>query len=306
MILSLMAGAAVGDIAYVTNQNSNDLSVIDLDTRAEIRRIPVPGGPAGVQVASHLQAVFTVSPNDKTLRRFDIQSGKMTGQIELDGGPIGIAQSDTHIFVSDWFNARIWIIDAENMAIIGTLETGAAPAGLAVSNDGHWLVSADRDADALSVFDLTTQRQHTRIRVGTRPFAVSFDQQGRVYSTNVGSDTVTIADPETGQTITTLQTGSRPYGVAFAKGHIFVSNQYGDTISVYDYHTYEPQHIIEVGEYPEGINATANEDHVVVANWFSNTLTVIDAVSFTIKAEVTTGDGPRAFGQFILPTEGQK
>ena len=37
---------AAGDLAFVTNQSSSDLSVLDLDKRSETARIPVPGQPA--------------------------------------------------------------------------------------------------------------------------------------------------------------------------------------------------------------------------------------------------------------------
>ncbi|MBO6551186.1 MAG: hypothetical protein JJ964_16415 [Rhizobiales bacterium] len=41
-------------------------------------------------------------------------------------------------------------------------------------------------------------------------------------------------------------------------------------------------------------------DYVYVACWFSNLLMKIDTTSLKVVAEVKTGDGPRAFGRFIL------
>jgi len=38
---------------------------------------------------------------------------------------------------------------------------------------------------------------------------------------------------------------------------------------------------------------------VHVANWFSNTPSVIDAAAPTVTAEIAVGDGPRAFGAFL-------
>jgi YVTN family beta-propeller protein len=64
--------------------------------------------------------------------------------------------------------------------------------------------------------------------------------------------------------------------------------------------------VIDVGEYPEGIDASADGAHIYVANWFSNTLSVIDTVTLAVTGEATTGDGPRAFGQFIAATGGTK
>lgn len=293
---------AAGDLAFVTNQNSNDLSVLDLDTRREIRRIPVPGSPAGVAVSPE-GFVITVSPSDKTIRKFDAGSGALLGSLQLDGGPIGIALEDRTAYVSDWYNARIWIIGTQDMTLRGTLTTGAAPSGLAVSTDGTWLVSADRDADQLSVFRLPGGALLRQIPVGARPFAVSFGPDGHVYSADVGSNTITISDVTNGSRVAQYRTGERPYGVAFAAGRAFVSDQYADTVSVFDQTSRARIATIDVGEYPEGIAADSQGRHIIVANWFSNTVSVIDADTLTLMYDIETGDGPRAFGTFILAEE---
>lgn len=289
--------AMAGDLAYVTNQNSSDLSVLDLDRRAEIARRPLPGKPAGVAVSPD-GAVYTVSPDSKTVRRFDA-SGRETARAVLDGGPIGIALARGLVFVSDWYNARIWILKADTLAPAGTLATGSAPAGLAVSPEGRWLASADRDANQVSVFALDTLALHCRLTVGTRPFGLAFAPDGRLFVGNVGSDDVTVLDVSAGKTLATVPVGARPYGVAFARGRAFVTNQYADSVSVIDLDTLDPVAEIEVGEYPEGIDTASDGTTLVVANWFSNTVSLIDAERLTVTGEIATGDGPRAFGKFI-------
>ncbi|ARE39092.1 hypothetical protein RGUI_0951 [Rhodovulum sp. P5] len=294
---SLAVPVAAGDLAYVTNQNSSDLSILDLDLRAEVERIAVPGKPAGVAAAQG-GGFFTVSPDSKTVRRFDAK-GREVAQTVLDGGPIGIAVTRDIAFVSDWYNARIWLLDAETLTQTGTLATGSAPAGLAVSPDGRWLASADRDADQVSVFDLGTGALRHRVDVGTRPFGLAFAPDGRLFVGNVGTDDVTVLDAAKGQTLATIPVGARPYGVAFARGRAFVTNQYADTVSVIDLATLAPVTEIAVGEYPEGIDTASDGKTVVVANWFSNTVSLIDAERLTVTGEIATGDGPRSFGKFI-------
>lgn len=300
--------AARADFAFVTNQSSEDLSVIDLDRMVEVARVPVPGKPAGVAASRELGAVFTVGPDDKTIRRFDLADLERSGGAvrpvavaTLDGGPIGVAVDPRRrrLFVSDWYNARVWAIDVDRMAIERELTTGAAPSGLAVSPDGRWLAVADRDADQLSIFDAESLTLAHRVAVGVRPFGVSFAPDGRVFTADVGSDTVTAVDPTTGAVVGRGATRKRPYGVAFAAGRVFVTNQYDDSVSVLDAGTLEPVKVIDVGEYPEGIGTTADGRSVVVANWFSNTISVIDAAALTVTGKVATGDGPRAFGLFL-------
>lgn len=303
LLLALCLAAsplAAADLAFVTCQTGDTLGVIDIAEGQEVSRWSVPGKPAGV--AASPGAVFTVAAEAKTVRRHDPATGAVLRHAVLDGGPIGIVHDPIRrrLFVSDWYNARVWVLDDQSLAHLRDLETGAAPAGLALSQDGRFLASADRDADAVSIFEAESLRLLHRISVGARPFGLRFDPTGRLHVANVGTDDVTVILPETGQVQATVQVGARPYGIAFAKGRAFVSNQYAESLSVIDLATLTPTETVDTGEYPEGIDATSDGQRVLVANWFDNTVSIIDAATLAVLASVETCDGPRAFGAFVL------
>ena len=134
--LTLAALPAAGEIAFVTCQNGDAVSVLDLDTGTERARWEVPGKPAGVAVGGG--AVFTVSPDSKTVRRLSLQ-GEVTAATALDGGPIGAAYDPgrDRLFVSDWYNARLWALDGTTLEVQAELPAGAAPAGLAPVSYTH-------------------------------------------------------------------------------------------------------------------------------------------------------------------------
>ncbi len=297
---------AAGTFAFVTNQNSSDLSVLDLDKRTELKRIDVPGKPAGIHVSPLLDSFYTVSPDNMTVRRFSLSSCKVQAEAVMPGGPTGVvlAQTTGQLFVSDWYNSRVFVLDAETLNWVGELETGAAPAGLAVAGDDEFLVSADRDADQVSVFSLPDLKLLHRIDVGTRPFGVAAGPDGFVHVANVGSDDVYVVDPARGVVIAIIAVGARPYGIGFAAGQAFTTDQYADTVTVYTLSDYRKIDTVDVGEYPEGIAGDPDGKMVVSTNWFSNSISLIDPISHDVLAEVPTGDGPRAFGQFLYSTVG--
>lgn len=300
LFLAAAPMAAAGDLAFVTCQNGDAMGVIDVDLGKQIAQWDVPGKPAGVAASS--EAVFSVATAAKTVRRHDPLTGLVTADTVLDGGPIGVAHDARRgrLFVSDWYNARVWVLDDGSLQLKTELEVGAAPAGLDLSHDGQYFASADRDADAVSVFDADSLTLLHRIRAGTRPFGLRFGPRGLLYVANVGSDDLTVIDPMTGDVSSTIPVGARPYGIAFAQGRGFVTNQYADSLSVFDLGSLEPLGIVETGEYPEGIDATSDGRRILVANWFDNTVSIIDAASLAVLASVDTCDGPRAFGAFVL------
>ena len=136
--------------------------------------------------------------------------------------------------------------------------------------------------------------------MGERPFGISASPDGRIFCANVGTNSVTVIDPDTGAVLKDIPVGERPYGVAFAKGRGFVSNQYSDTVTIFDANSFDVIQTLDVGEYPEGIDVTSDGSLVVVANWFSNTVSLIDPELMEVTGEIETGDGPRAFGRFVV------
>lgn len=291
---------AAAELAYVTCQNGDALSVLDLEAGEEIARWSVPGKPAGV--AASTGAVFTVAADGKTIRNHDPASGDVAKSTMLEGGPIGIAHDPKRgrLFVSDWYNARIWVLDDSSLSTQQELTVGAAPAGLAMSQEGRFLASADRDANQVSIFDAETLVLHHRVNVGTRPFGLRFAPDGRLFVGNVGSNDLTVLDPDSGEIQATVPVGHRPYGVAFAMDRAFVTNQYEDTVSVIDLATLTPVATLETGEYPEGIDTSSDGKQIIVANWFDNSVTIFDAETLFMVNEIETCDGPRAFGAFIV------
>ncbi|WP_216003591.1 YncE family protein [Citreicella sp. C3M06] len=111
LVLALAAAtSASADLAFVTCQAGDARSVVDTVSQAEIARWEVPGKPAGAAVAPGV--VYTVSPDDKTVRRWSPEGALLASQA-LDGGPIGAVfdAARGRLFVSDRYDARVFLMD---------------------------------------------------------------------------------------------------------------------------------------------------------------------------------------------------
>ena len=78
-----------------------------------------------------------------------------------------------------------------------------------------------------------------------------------------------------------------------------MTNQYDASVSVIDGNDLKLIATVKVGEYPEGISTHPDGKQVYVANWMGNTVSVIDAAELKVVNTIPTGDGSRAFGEFI-------
>ncbi|MTH78308.1 YncE family protein [Paracoccus aestuariivivens] len=295
LAVGLWAGSAgAADLAFVTSQNADAVSVINLQSGKILAETPVGGAPAPVAYDPDHQRAYVISAKTGRLTVLD-ESGAVTLTKDFPEGAFGLAATkDGGVFVTDWYQARLFRLDA-SLQQLWTVPTGKAPAG--VATDGRLVATADRDEDQISVYDTETGDLWVRVKVGKHPYAITF-HKGLIWTADVRSDTVSVVDPVQGRMIGQVPTGSHPYGIAFAKGRGFVTNQYAGTVTVFDPDTRAQLATLETGDYPEGIAALPDGSGVVVAHWDSNNLVWIDAATLSVTHELDLPDGPRAFGEF--------
>lgn len=291
-----LSPAFAGDLAFVTSQNADKVSIIDLGSGRVLSETSVPGGPAPIAYDALRSLAYIISAKDGYLNVLN-EAGQLVWRVSLGEGAFGVAVSPSGgLFVTDWYGNRLIRLDS-HLTRIWSVPTGAAPAGVAISPDGALVATADRDDNQISVYDALTGRRLRIVKAGAHPYAVTF-HDGRIWTTNVQADSVTVIDALSGRVSGTIPTGSRPYGIAFAGGKGFVTNQYAGTVTVFDEKTLAVLSTIETGDYPEGIAALPDDSGVAVVHWESNTMTTLDARSLKIVNEIPLPDGPRAFGMF--------
>lgn len=191
-------------------------------------------------------------------------------------------------------------MDPASGRVTATAAVGNTPSGLAVTPDGKTLVLAERDDDQVALLDAATLARIATVKVGKHPFGVIVDAEGRrAYAADVESDDVSVIDLAERRLVGTVRTGKRPYVVALARGLGFVTDQYAGAVTVFRLDTLQPVKRISVGDYPDGIEASADGRHVYAVNWESSTVSVIDSERLAVEREIGVGDGPRAFGTFL-------
>lgn len=308
--VALALGAALAprpapaDEAFVTNQGSDDVTVVDLATMKAVATIAVGGKPAGVAVSGDGARAYVTSPEGKYLSVIDARERRVVRRIALAGGPLGlaVAPDGRRVYVADMYDGRLYAVDPE-VGVAATATVGLTPSGVAVTPDGATIVVALRDANRVAFVDAAAMEKTAEIAVGEHPFGVTIDADGsRAYTANVESDDVSVIAVGDRRVIGTVKVGKRPYCVALAHGRAFVTDQYASALSVFDTGTLAAVADVAVGEYPEGIAASRDGNTVYVANWFSDELWSVAADTLAVTARTATGGGPRAFGAFIRAT----
>jgi YVTN family beta-propeller protein len=64
-------------------------------------------------------------------------------------------------------------MDAHSYELLNSIKVGARPWGIELSPDGKYLFSANGPSNDISVVDLTTEKEVTRVKTGTSPWGVT-------------------------------------------------------------------------------------------------------------------------------------
>jgi DNA-binding beta-propeller fold protein YncE len=122
-------------------------------------------------------------------------------------------------------STHVSVVDPESRKEVGTIPDTPGVHGIALVPElGNGYTSNGRDA-TITVFDLRTLRQLSRISVGTNPDAIVYEPvTRRVFTFNGGSHDTSVIDAATGVLAHTLPLGGKPeFAVADGQGHIFLN-----------------------------------------------------------------------------------
>ena len=82
------------------------------------------------------------------------------------------------LYVSNWFENKISIIDINKNKILSKINVGNSPAGIFLSNDEKLFIALKGD-NLVSVYDLISKKKIRDINVGKAPYGV-FSEKNRI------------------------------------------------------------------------------------------------------------------------------
>jgi YVTN family beta-propeller protein len=284
--------------AYITNANSNNVSVINTATNTVIATIPVGSGPLGVAVTPDRSKVY-VANSDNTVSVINTATNSVTIAIPVPspnpfhpGGLTGVAVTpdSSKVYVVNFGEGfqigapgTVSVIDTATNTVTTTMpiDRGAAGTagsyGVAVTPDGSKVYIANNSADTVSVIDTATFTVSATIPIACCPFGVAVSPDStKVYVTSDDeAGDVSVIDTAMNTVTGRIQVGGvAPIGIAVSPNgsRLYVATLLSNSVSVIDTATNTKIATIPVGQlqqhdrFPYGIALTSNGSKVYVAN----------------------------------------
>jgi YVTN family beta-propeller protein len=233
---SFIAFNPAGTTAYVANQFSDNVGIIDVATNTQTTVIPVTGDPLPVAVAPDGSTLFTTT-NVNQLFKIDLATNTVVGSLPLPATShhLLVHPNDTLLYVATRDGGSVLEVNWRTMTVARTFTLGGRTQGMALAPDQSELFVANEFSNVLQIINLSSGAiTQVPLAGGGEGLALSADNQ-RLYVGLVFIGQVQVIDRQSRAIIQTFHTGGRPREIAAqpAMRTVLVANEAGwvDVIS---------------------------------------------------------------------------
>jgi YVTN family beta-propeller protein len=213
-----------GKYALVTNNESNNVSVIDISSYQVIKTIAVGKGPHGFRISKDSKFAYVANMGSDTISVLDLTGFKEVNKIKVGKTPVttGITSDGKTLVASINTENALAIVDLAS-GKTEKVNVGAGPAQVFLQSDDKYVFVANQGTEAkpstsVSKIDLATRQVLATIETGkgAHGLVVSSDNKF-IYVTNMYDNTISTIDNNTNKVVATVKVGKTPNGISFYK-----------------------------------------------------------------------------------------
>ena len=206
-----------GTRAYVANQFSRTIGVVDVASNTQVSTIPVNGDPFEVIANAEDTRLYVVT-NSNRLYEIDRGTGATLRSVALPGTGQSLAfhPNGYLLYVSTFTGGSAAEIDTRTMTVARTFVTGGLAQEVVVALDGTELFVADQTLQKVDVFSLGTGAKLASIPVGGNAWGMAMTpDQSQLYVSLLSQGEVAVIERATRTVVQRIATGGTPRRIVF-------------------------------------------------------------------------------------------
>src|SRR6266446_3751677 len=302
-IFVLIGGQAGAFTAYVSNEKSNTISVIDTDKFAVVKTIKVGQRPRGIGLTKDEKFILVAVGDDDTIQVIDTRTYEVVATLPSGPDPELFTQDHTGkiLYVANENDNTVTIIDLERRAPLGEVQVGVEQEGMGLSPDGKTLVATSETSNMAHFIDTETRRIIANVLVDARPRFAEFKRDAsEVWVSSEIGGTVSVIDPakhEVKKKITFDIPGLRKEAIQAVGISItrdgktgFVALGPANRVAVVNAATHEVQKYLLVGQRVWHMAFTPDEKYLLTTNGVSNDVSIIDVANLRVIKTIQVGE----------------
>ncbi len=285
-------------LAYITNENSNTVTVIDRSLDRVIDVLETGSRPRGIVASPDLSKVFVVNSDSNTLTIIDVRTNTVLHRVNLESGAnpsdIAIHPNGRTLYIANTALNSVSVMDATSFHTIELVPVDKQPLGLAVDPNGTKVLVANSGANTVSVIDTGTNKVTTTIAVEFQPISVAMDPGGaRAFVSHLRSTRMAVISLSSLRIETRVNTGPAAAvlpDVTFRRVFVGLLNQ--NRLGLFDAAIDAQLATGPVGQEPNRIGLDADRGKLYVVNRGSDNVSVLDKNTLRPRTEIPAGKRP--------------
>ena len=143
------------NLAYITNQGENSVSVVDLNKLIVLKKISVGKSPLGISIINKKAIAVVGNIESQSLSIIDIEKNELVKTVDLKTAPLGMASdsSGDRLFVTGWYENKLLVLSTEDFSISHEINVGITPSGISFNKKNNFIAIANRDANTVEIYD---------------------------------------------------------------------------------------------------------------------------------------------------------
>lgn len=292
--------AAAAGLAFVLNSGAASISLIDMSTQKELRRIPALREPHHWALSPDGKSLVVGDSSGNALLLFDPDTGALQRRVTVaDPYQLGFSPDGKFLVVNGLARNQVDVYDARDFHLVKRFPIRSMPSHLAFSPDSGRVFVTLQGTNRLVAYDLKTMSQLWDVPVGNTPAGVLW-HDGNLLVADMGTDHLVEVDPADGQELRRIVTGKGAHNLFLSPDGkvLWVNNRVAGTTTELDAKTLIPIRTFRISGGPDDL-AFAPDGKVWITRRFAESVAILDPKTGEIT-DLPTGRSPH--GIFLNPS----
>ncbi len=303
--LTLWAVGSEAGVVVVLNSGDASISLLDQDSRTELRRFEVGKEPHHLMATPDGKSLIVANAASNDLHFLDPVTGELRRRLRDIPDPYQIGFSpDRKWFVANALRldrVDIYAAEGEELRPAKRVPLARTPSHMAFSADSQFVFVTLQESDEIAAIRLADQAVQWKMKVGRLPAGIWMtpDEKHQLIGV-MGEDYVEVIDWRNRKSVKRIVTGKgahnfRPLGDG---RHLFVGNRVAGTVSLVDQETLEKKHDIAVPNGPDCMEVSADRKWLWITQRWGKSVAVVDIEARRIAHTIPVGRSPH--GVFFI------
>jgi YVTN family beta-propeller protein len=208
---------------YVSNADSDSISILDVREFKLIGQITVGSMPQGIDIHPSSMIMAVANMNSHAIWILDNSEYNVIKKIRVEGYPseLKFSKCGSYLYTTCFSldqhrDGRVVIINLKDYTMKQEILVGCIPLKLIETQDGRFLMVTSTGKGCLDVIDMQSKNVVKRIETGGMAHSVALGKYEKyAYITNIDEGTVAIIDWKSGKKIVNIPVGKEPNGILY-------------------------------------------------------------------------------------------